>query len=374
MKQSRHVHHPHDQATTVKVLAIGIVLLMAIAFGAWITDSDAGTQATVDRTWAPLPGEVIAPPAGTTLKDPNPADVDPSATKAMENERAFNAPDGSVVRVAVSSYYAPDQVLDQQYVDFLGSLIHGKELDGIQVMIVGPSEIQEDQYCGGDAVACYDPSIGQVFIVGDPTYEGVPTSFALAHEYGHHIARSRLNPPFSGGALSWGTKRWASNQKICPLAADRKLFPGNPNHYWDDPGEAMAEEYATTQTTSGSPWVYTSMLTPDARSNAAVLSDVEDPWTGPTVTNFAGHIKRGQQATVQFDTPLDGSLRMNLTGPSSADFDLLLYSAQGKLMRISRKRASREKVGFTVCGQRRLIARVVSYRGAGQARLSISRP
>ena len=164
MKQSRHVHHPHDQATTVKVLAIGIVLLMAIAFGAWITDSDAGTQATVDRTWAPLPGEVIAPPAGTTLKDPNPADVDPSATKAMENERAFNAPDGSFVHVAVSSYSAPDQVLDQQYVDFLGSLIHGKELDGIQVMIVGPSEIQEDQYCGGDAVACYDPSIGQVFM------------------------------------------------------------------------------------------------------------------------------------------------------------------------------------------------------------------
>lgn len=374
MKQSVKTHHPHDPATTVRVMAIGLVLLMAVAFGAWITDSDAGRQPPVDRTWAPLPGEVIAPPAGTTMKDPAPADVDPSATKAMENERTFQAPDGSAVRVSVSSYYAPDQALDQQYVDFLGSLDHGGELDGLQVMIVGPTEIQEDKYCGGDAVACYDPSIGQVFIAGDPTYEGIPTSFALAHEYGHHIARSRLNPPFPGGALSWGTKRWASTQKICALASDRKLFPGNPNHYWDDPGEAMAEEYATTQTTSGSPWEYTSMLTPDARSNSAVLSDVNDPWTGPTVSNFAGRIKNGQQATVQFDTPLDGSLRMKLNGPSSADFDLLLYSAHGTLLRISRQPASREKVAFTVCGQRRMIARVVTYSGAGRARLSISRP
>lgn len=134
--------------------------------------------------------------------------------------------------------------------------------------------------------------------------------------------------PFREVRLTWGTKRWASTQKICTLASQHKLFPGNPGHYWDDPG-GDGEEYAITQTTSGSPWQYASMLTPDVRSNSAVLSDVNDPWTGATVTNFAGRIKSGHRATVQFDTlPLDGSLRMKLTGPSGADFDLLLYSAR----------------------------------------------
>lgn len=366
----------HSDDKTVASASIVAAILMAVAFGAWVSHSAASADeyAPAGRTFAPLPGQVLAPPPGMTVTDSSPEHVTPAMNGDPDGGRTFHTTDGSAVQVSVSSYYAPDQMLDQQYVDFLGSLTHGAELNGLKVMIVGPSEIQLDEYCGGDAVACYDPGEKQIFVVGDPSYEGVPTSFALAHEYGHHIARSRVNPPFSGGALTWGTKRWASTQKICTLASQHKLFPGNPGHYWDDPGEAMAEEYAITQTTSGSPWQYTSMLTPDVRSNSAVLSDVNDPWTGATVTNFAGRIKSGQRATVQFDTPLDGSLRMKLTGPSGADFDLLLYSAHGTLLRISRQPASREKVAFTVCGQRRMIARVVSYSGAGRARLSISRP
>ena len=34
----------------------------------------------------------------------------------------------------------------------------------------------------------------------------------LTHEYGHHIADSRQNPPWP--SVNWGTKRWASYENV----------------------------------------------------------------------------------------------------------------------------------------------------------------
>ena len=64
----------------------------------------------------------------------------------------------------------------------------------------------------------------------------------VRHEYGHHVAANRLNPPWS--AADWGPKTWATDQGICALAAAGTAFPGNESdHYELNPGEAWAESY-----------------------------------------------------------------------------------------------------------------------------------
>jgi hypothetical protein len=59
--------------------------------------------------------------------------------------------------------------------------------------------------CGDDAAGCY--SGGELVFIGDPVGAWTPEGTAR-HEYGHHIAANRANPPWR--ALDWGTKRWAS--------------------------------------------------------------------------------------------------------------------------------------------------------------------
>ena len=102
--------------------------------------------------------------------------------------------DAQPVRVFRSS--APDPGADQALVDFLGTLLHGRELGALRVHVAAPAEINET--CGGGrVVACYAVGASRMY-VPDRAVEGASLEYVLAHEYGHHIAAWRSNAPWAG--------------------------------------------------------------------------------------------------------------------------------------------------------------------------------
>jgi hypothetical protein len=295
-----------------------------------------------------------------------------SSRKLRTAEQAFTAPGGEIVYLAASDYYQPDPAADQALVNFLASLTHGTELNGLRVYVAGPPEMAG--LCGADAAACYDAREQRMYIVGESSFGGFPTDFVAAHEYGHHVANNRLNPPFQLGALAWGTKRWASYLGVCPGKVAGKLFPGDQgNHYFENPGEAFAEEYALSHDRWSIPWEYTPLLTPDQRSTELLLQDVVDPWTANSTTKFSGRLRPGRRGSFKVKTPLDGGMKLRLKGPRRADFDLYL-SYRNRIVAKSRGRGSRESIGYVICGEAKFKVIVDAYKGGGRSAVKVSKP
>ena len=80
---------------------------------------------------------------------------------------------------------------------------HGAELSTVTVTVVTAAELPAS--CNSDALGCYRP--GEITIA-DEVLGGVTPEEVARHEYGHHVAASRLNSPWP--ALDWGPKRWAT--------------------------------------------------------------------------------------------------------------------------------------------------------------------
>jgi hypothetical protein len=237
--------------------------------------------------------------------------------------------DGLSVSVSFSRSYTPDPSVASSYVDFLDSLPHGSELSALKVYIAPPDEVQAD--CGGEdgTLACYDP-VGQTMTVPGVQQaddgSGVTTSYVLAHEYGHHIARHRSNAPFS--ALDYGPKYWSSLEHVCRGDYQGKLFPGDEGqHYLANPGEAWADTYAHI-TYPDVFWQFTALLKPTDASFAAAKQDVLTPWTAPVTKTVSGSFTRGGSGVklFSFTLHLDGTLKVQLHGPAGADYDLALSS------------------------------------------------
>ncbi|MCW2991607.1 MAG: hypothetical protein JWM73_2201 [Solirubrobacterales bacterium] len=242
---------------------------------------------------------------------------------------AYAAADGQSVSVRFSGSYQPDPTIAQTYVDFLGGLPHGTELKRLKVYIATPAEVQD--FCGGveGTLACYDPSTSTMTVPGEQTADtgdGVTTSYVIAHEYGHHIARWRTNAPFA--ALNFGPKYWASYEQVCLNTIKGKLAPGDEGQrYLANPGEAWADTYAHLKYPAVA-WQFTSLLRPSQGSKAAALRDVLTPWTTPAAAVFHGRFVPGATKTLAFPVTLrlDGTLRVKLTGPQGANFDIALSS------------------------------------------------
>ena len=150
---------------------------------------------------------------------------------------AFRTATGDSVTVYVSSTYTPEQVVPQQWAEFFAGIPHGSELGSVVVRIAPPDEVAA--LCGGDALGCYDAR--ELVMPGSP-YDGVAPEHVARHEYGHHIAAHRSNPPWR--AADWGPKRWATAARVCTRSEQRTAFPGDDGtHYRLDPGEAFAESY-----------------------------------------------------------------------------------------------------------------------------------
>ncbi len=127
---------------------------------------------------------------------------------------------GESVTVFVSDTYAPEQVSQQVWADFFAGLPHGKELSSVTVRIAPIAEVAT--LCGsGDADGCYNSS--EIVMNGDLAGRSPPEDTAR-HEYGHHIAANRVNPPWV--AIQSGTKRWATAEQICSRVKARYGLSG----------------------------------------------------------------------------------------------------------------------------------------------------
>ncbi|HKG37134.1 MAG TPA: hypothetical protein VKA89_11915 [Solirubrobacterales bacterium] len=342
-----------------------------------------GGAGAYERGFDPVPGQVSAPPPGKTVDDAVNFGPPPSLRGAQASaagpETPYRTGDGKTVYVALDGY-APDPAADQSLVDFLGSLLHGRELNGLHVLVVIPSRMAG--YCGGEAAACYDPSEQRIFVVGEEFFGGLPTDYVIAHEYAHHVAFHRRNPPFRGSAYYWGAKRWATYHGACPGVASGKYSANPQTGYYRFPGEAWAEAFAYYHYRDGNhpsghiAWEWHNGFKPTARSYTLIRTDVLRPWMRNSAVRRRGSVRVGGDRLDFFPiaTPLDGSISVKLTGPRRADLDLFLLDARNRIVDQSTRRGSGERVSSLVCGTRRFKVAVRAFRGGGAFRLLARRP
>jgi hypothetical protein len=245
---------------------------------------------------------------------PRPARI--AAARAAS--RAYSTSEGYTVEVESSPSYRMDPAADQGVVDFLGSRLHGAELDSLSVYVGSPGEIR--RLCGGGSrvVACYSIAESRMYVPGEAV-QGIPVEYPLTHEYGHHIASWRLNNPWD--ALDWGPKYWASAVRVCTYVEKGTLFPGNQGaHYRDDPGEGFADGYAHLHYPDV-PWYYNELMRPGPLEFAAIRKDVLEPWSEPRSRTFRGRLgPNSAQRTFRIRLELDGNVTMQLKGPAGARY------------------------------------------------------
>ena len=264
----------------------------------------------------------------------------------------------------------------QQIADFLGSLAHGDEMNQLAVDLETPAEI--DASCPG-ASACYFPGQDRMLISGDDSTggDGATREFVIAHEYGHHVADHRTNPPFNP-AIDWGPKHWASYERVCQGVRQGRYFPGDEgDHYYENPGEAFAESSAFLRFPDAPvPWEWTEPLKPDAGAFAAIRADVLHPWRHRVAKTYRGRFGPGAvQSFRAIRTPLDGTLTMTLHARRGMALDLELRSSGGQVLRRSAGLGPDEAINYIVCGSSRLVAVVKrAGRGSGPYRLVVHRP
>jgi hypothetical protein len=296
-----------------------------------------------------------------------------SALQGSGDSQRIPTADGYTVTVETSPFYEADVPYDEELVAFLDSLLHGRELENLFVYVAPPSEMKA--ICGGRAAACYLPLDDQITIVGEAGYGGIPTSYAVAHEYGHRIEQYRRNPPFEGSAFFWGTKRWASVKHVCQGAISGRFAPGDEGkRYFDNPGEAFAESFAAYH--FGHPfggWRWDPRLHPTPAAYAALRADVLNPWR-PVHSERRGFLgRRGVERVYTLRPRYDGWVQARMTG--SSDLDLYLVDKRNHVVAYSvRDGTSNEKINYVDCGQRKLKLVVYAYRPHGRFQLKLTTP
>jgi hypothetical protein len=271
----------------------------------------------------------------------------------------YTAKSGAQVTIQSSASYPVDPAVNQARADFVGSLVHGSEIATVKIYFAPPAEV--GSLCQAQEVdGCYFPATGDIFTVGEDTPWSTVEE-VVAHEYGHHVATTRLNDPWP--AVAFGTKRWATYEGVCQKEASGVAFPGDEGeHYLQNPGESFAESFMHLNEVKlglpATPWGYDPMFAPDATALAAIEQDVIKPWTKETVRPFSGRFtRRGQQKTFTFKTPLDGVFAAQLHGPRGSR---LTVSGPSVV-----KRYSAGLSAGLVCGQRTVTARFTAG-GAGR--------
>ena len=267
----------------------------------------------------------------------------------------------------------------QQLANFLGTTAHGDEMNILRIDVVTPSPGEMDVICGANVLACYFAAQDRIVLAGENEARGGLTqTFLLAHEYGHHLANHRLNPPFRP-TIYYGTKRWASLERVCQGARQGRYTPGatDEDGYWTNPGEAFAESFAFARfPRSPVQWEWVESLRPNAAAFAAIRRDALRPWTRRARISVRDELRGGAGVAVhRVRTPLDGVLTLRLAGPRGSDFDLLLRDAAGRTLRSSERAGPNERLTFLVCGQARFRAVVKRDKGpGGEYRLIARRP
>jgi hypothetical protein len=282
---------------------------------------------------------------------------------------------GEQVRIELSDAYASDPAFAHSWGEFFGGLVHGEELGRVTVRIVTPDELELN--CGPHALGCYT---GGLLVIPGEQAGGIDPAEIARHEYGHHIAASRANPPWNAG--TWGPKRWATRAGICPRAATGAINPDDYSNYELSPREAWAEVYRVVNDRRAGlaslTWsIVDDSFIPDDAVLRAAEADVTTPWTAPTTSRITARFRPGGplrwQTTVA--APLDGTFTAELRLPRGRTDNLELLGADGRaLARGLWAGPSSKRLAFVVCGRRSLTLRVTLGGPPGTFALSISRP
>ena len=293
---------------------------------------------------------------------------------------AVSTSNGETLTVYVSPAYADDPAAVQRWADTFGGFPHGAELSQLTAYVATPAEVA--QLCSSErALGCYGD--GQLVTIGETT-AGVDALEVARHEYGHHIAHARLNPPWD--SEEWGTKRWASYVGVCTRVAAGTAFPGDEDlHYSLNPGEAFAETYRALAESKAGVTAFSWTLAdtsfyPDTNALTAAEQDVTQPYApGTGRTLRATLAARGRPAwSLQLSTPLDGLLTATLNLPATRVYDLVLTAADGgTVLASSHWSGTRTRtLAFTICGERQVTLRVTrsSFASPGPFTLTLTRP
>ena len=230
------------------------------------------------------------------------------------------------------------------------------------------------------ALGCY--ARNQLVSLGETNFPGASPEEVVRHEYGHHIARHRLNSPWV--AIDWGPKQWASSADVCARVTRKEAFPGNEgSNYARNPGEAWAETYRLMDerkagiTTATWPIIAQSFYPSEAALQAAER-DVLQPWTAGKTTLSTRVFGKATKKVwwIPLQTPLDGDLRISATLPSAGSHEVALVAANRRtVIRRAQWVGQRvKKLTGSVCGQRTLFVRVTQSGALGRVRVSAATP
>jgi hypothetical protein len=346
------------------VLLAGATLVLALAVVA--------AQGSPAQGRAPVLGRAVAGAAGTEARLARLASVVPAYRGGPTV-----ASTGETVDVRVSDALPAETATPEHWAEFLTHLEHGPELGQLTVYIVTFDEMQA--VCSDRALGCY---LGNTLVApGETAFDTTPEEI-VRHEYGHHVALHRLNPPWV--AVDWGPKRWASAVNVCARVAKNELYPGNEStQYRLNPGEAWAETYRILQErkagdTTGSWQIVDSSLFPNAAALQSAEQDVIHPWTGPTTRTFTRVFGKKTAGVwwIPLSTPLDGDYRLSATVPARGSADVALVSSnRSTVLRRAQWVGQRAKQAQgTICGQRSLLVRVTEKGLLGRVRVSVTTP
>jgi hypothetical protein len=286
----------------------------------------------------------------------------------------FTASTGEAVRVLVSQEYPDARAIGQYWADYLASLLHGTEFGYLTVYVVTPDEMLD--VCGPHALGCYGGN--ELAFMGE-TVAGVSPEEVAAHEYGHHVAANRANPPWA--AVDWGPKRWASTINVCARQQQGAVYPGDESdNYQLNPGEGFAEVYRVlnelARGATGFSWdLVDTSFSPDATALQAAKEDVMSPWTAPVEKVMRGRFTaNGKKVwTLKFSTPLDGNLAITLTMPRGPIDQLTLLTTDGHVIgRGLWSGVTEQKLTTTICGQRSVVLRITRSGPPGRFSVSVT--
>lgn len=285
-----------------------------------------------------------------------------SASAHSTIEVLYRGSDGDPLNVTTTSAFDRRQIAP--LVAMVDAFPHGPELADLRLQVGTPAEVLGR--CGEETMACYDPTEDRMVIDGEePEIEGESLLTIAAHEYGHHVANNRTGGIWS--ALEAGTLRWSTYEEVCEKTHEGLLFPGNEgDHYWENPGEAFAQSYATL-VEPATPYPYTPLLAPTATSLQKIREDVLDPveartlrWStggaGDRVRSAIGDATRVSGATFQklVPMPYDGRIAVRLQGAEDSRYRIILTDpASGETLTTAPPTASgKTAISFADCGHR----------------------
>ena len=335
----------------------------------------------------PLPEQRAAfavPHPGVPLRDvvragPGTAGARIAATASSQRYSLGDGSDDSIaVDVTAECQQECDAADPQAIASFIGTLIHGPEVDLLTVQLDTPFQLGFD--CGFAAQSCYFGSESKIVLSGDGDVasDSASREFVLAHEYGHHVAQHRDMPAPFPAAIDWGTERWSSVEHVCEGHRHGALFPGDEGtHYYEDPGEAFAETFAFNRFPEAAvDWAWAPALRPTAASFEALRKDTLQPWLARRSFTVSGRVPRDGAVVQEFRTPLDGRVSIGPAGYASLGYELVIRNSSGEALRSSRQGVSfRHRLDYTVCGQPRLRVAVQALGQAGKPfQLTIQRP